>query len=189
MRRQSEKTDLRAPKDRTKYSKKLRSLLEDEELNPRELLNFQKELYDLHEASRKFKPYVIWLVGPPGSGKSHTIRAAFDKDKVYEASGYPLNWFDGYDAHEVLVIDDYRKYTLPFVTLLAMLDCYGHRLPVKNGHRQLLAKVIIITTNELPEEMFKTTSTFFNEIQRNQEEIGQLKRRIDATYILVRRPQ
>lgn len=132
---------------------------------------------------------MIWLVGPPGSGKSHSIRAAFDQDKVYKASGYPLIWFAGYDGHEVLVIDDLRQFTLPFVTLLAMLDSYGHRLPVKNGHRQLLAKVIIITTNELPEDMFRTTSTFRNEIEHREEEIGQLKRRLDATYILVPSPQ
>lgn len=80
-----------------------------------------------------------------------------------------LKWWEGYDAHENVIIDDFRKDSIQFSSLLRLLDRYAFRVETKGASRQLLAKNIIITCPESPEELFEHT----------REDIKQLLRRID----------
>lgn len=117
------------------------------------------------EEQRKFKPEVIWISGETGVGKSKYV---YDKhDDVF----VPINfkWWEGYDAHEVVIIDDFRKDFCKFHELLKLLDRYPYRVETKGGSRQLLAKFIYITSPYSIEE------TFCN---RSDEDINQLYRRV-----------
>jgi len=112
------------------------------------------------------KPYVEWYYGSTGTGKSK---------KAYEILGDECytclstgKWFDGYDAHENVLIDDMRKDFMKFHELLRLLDRYAMRVECKGGTRQFVAKHIIITSCYHPKEMFET-----------REDIQQLLRRID----------
>jgi len=78
-------------------------------------------------------------------------------------------WWEGYDAHEEVIIDDMRKDFLKFHHLLKLFDRYPYRVQFKGGSRQFLAKTIIVTTCYSPEEMFN-----------NREDIQQLLRRINT---------
>ena len=90
----------------------------------------------------------------------------FGDERVWE-SGRNLKWWEGYDAHPNVLIDDFRKDFCTFHELLRILDRYPYRIEVKGTSRQLLAKRIIITCPYHPEIIYDT-----------REDIGQLLRRI-----------
>lgn len=120
------------------------------------------------EPGRTWKPHVRWYFGSTGAGKT---RAAMEEFPNAWLSARNLKWWEGYDAHEAVVLDDFRKDFCTFHELLRILDRYAYRIETKGSSRQLLAKTIIITCPHHPEVLFE---------QRSAEDIGQLLRRIDV---------
>ncbi len=94
---------------------------------------------------------VYW--GPPGSGK--TKRALFEAGE----SSYWLSkpgkgqqvFFDGYDGHEVLVIDEFYGW-IPRGLMQSICDRYPLNVHTKGGMVPFLAKKVIITSNTDPRE-------------------------------------
>lgn len=129
-------------------------------------LKFGETLLKYIEPGRNFLTEVRWYHGSTGSGKT---RAALDEYPDAWISARNLKWWDGYDAHEHVIIDDFRKDFCTFHELLRILDRYPYRIETKGGSRQLLAKVIIITCPWDPEVLFTG---------RSVEDVGQLLRRI-----------
>lgn len=117
------------------------------------------------EPKRNFMPRVYWFWGPSGTGKSHTASEMFP-DAYWTNS---FEWWDGYDGHSAVIIDDYRADFCKFHELLRLLDRYPYQVPIKGGFRQFVAKDIIITT---PKNHTETWSS------RSEENLYQLKRRI-----------
>lgn len=127
---------------------------------------FGELLLKYQEKGRDFEPEVRWYYGSTGSGKT---KAAFDEFPDAWFSQKDGQWFDGYDAHEVAVFDDFRKDFCKFHTLLRLLDRYPYRIENKGGSRQFLARVIIITCPWAPDVLYSN---------RDGEEVAQLERRI-----------
>lgn len=120
------------------------------------------------ETVRTWMPRVVWLWGPTGCGKS---KWAFDRYPNAWVSGVDGRWFEGYDAHEEVIIDDFRSTWCPFHVLLRLLDRYPYRIEVKGASRQFLAKVIVITCPLPPAQAYAG---------RTAEDVRQLLRRIDT---------
>lgn len=131
-----------------------------------QILSAEKYL-TYNETARDFKPMVIWIWGPSGCGKSKLARELCGED-VYVKND-PSKWWNGYDAHDFVIIDDFRDSWFPMTELLRILDRYECRLEYKGGFRQLLAKTIIITTILPPKSSYGG----------HGEPIEQLLRRID----------
>lgn len=119
-----------------------------------------------HEPSRKEKPFVRWFWGSTGTGKSKTAYELLGDDCYTCLS--TGKWFEGYDGHESVLIDDMRKDFLKFHELLRLLDRYTMRVECKGGSRQFRATTIIITSCYHPSTLFDT-----------REDVQQLLRRID----------
>lgn len=142
--------------------------------------NFQEirtcELYlKYKEEERNFKPEVIWIHGESGSGKS--LKASEEKDAYWKDKS---QWWDGYDKHNTIIMDDFRSSDMKFDYLLRLLDRYPMRVQVKGSSRQMLSKKIIITSIYSPEEIYSHYAQYNN----NREPINQLLRRIDKTMKL-----
>lgn len=118
---------------------------------------------------RLWKPDVIWIWGPTGTGKT---RHVFEEEKENLSdlwvSSLNLKWFLGYDAQSVTLFDDFREEMCPLFALLRLLDRYPIDVEVKGGHRSLVAKKMYITSNKPPEDVYKAAG----------EDIRQLRRRI-----------
>lgn len=125
-----------------------------------------QEILKYHEKKRDWKPQVMWFYGATGTGKSKTAYEILGDD-CYTTMDTG-KWWEGYDAHESVHIEDMRRDFLKFHQLLKLLDRYPYRIECKGGSRQFLAKRIIITSCYSPYEMFET-----------REDIQQLIRRID----------
>lgn len=102
-----------------------------------------------------------------GTGKS---RKAFEQ---YPQAYYKMpttKWWDGYDRHEVVVVDDYRTNMCTFGELLRLFDRYPLLVELKGGTVNFLAKTIVITTPKSPRETWEG---------RCEEDLQQLLRRIE----------
>jgi hypothetical protein len=115
---------------------------------------------------------VRWYWGATGTGKT---RAAYEESGANQpgadvwVSADTLQWWDGYDGHKNVIIDDYRRNACTFVDLLKILDRYRKRVPVKGGFVPLCATNFWITAPKPPDVMWEG---------RTEEELGQLLRRI-----------
>lgn len=163
---QGKRKDLDIIKDKIKNNEVVR--MRDVTLEAKSLQSIKvaEVLLKYHEIKRTWKPYVKWLHGPTGTGKTRTAMEELGDD-VYVAME-SNKWWEGYDAHENVLIDDMRKDFCKFHVLLRLLDRYEFRLENKGGSRQFLAKKIYITSCHHPSSMFDT-----------REDVQQLLRRID----------
>lgn len=111
---------------------------------------------------------VIWIHGPSGIGKTVLAHTMAGKEDVYWKKEGSI-WWEGYDAHSVVVIDDIRADWWPFTYVLGLLDTKPMRVECKGSSRQFLAETIIITSLEAPQYTFGTVGN---------EPVRQLVRRI-----------
>lgn len=135
-------------------------------------MRMAEKIREYHEPKRDWKPHVIWYWGPTGSGKT---RRAWEEAKglgeTWQSSG-SLKWWQGYDGHENVILDDFRGDFCPLHMLLNILDRYPFSVEYKGGSRQLLAKRIWITCPYPPQAIYQDRAD-------RGEDIKQLLRRID----------
>lgn len=82
--------------------------------------------------------------GSTGTGK--TRFAYKDPENTFKIQGCELNWWDGYDGEDILLIDEYAN-DVKITKLLGILDGYPLRLPVKGGFTYANWTTVYITTN------------------------------------------
>lgn len=105
---------------------------------------------------RDFKTTVIFMYGPAGAGKTHFVK---EQDPKYWRK--PLkHWFDAYDGEETVLYDDFVSTNYGSITgHLAAFDKYKYTPKVHFGFCQWRPRVIFITSNLLPEELFPELQT------------------------------
>lgn len=126
---------------------------------------------EYNEEGRSWKTEVVWLWGASGAGKSRWARVILDGKDTYVKSSSD-KWWNGYDAHEAVIIDDFRDSWWSLTEMLRLLDRYECRVEVKGGMRQFKPRWIVITSIKKPEECYQSASG---------EPIKQLLRRLDET--------
>ena len=110
-------------------------------------------LYEMKRSgARDGKPYVIWLAGPTGCGKTRWVVDLFPDGEVWISSDLP--WCDGYNGQKVAVLDDLRKGDIKFNKLLRMLDRYKFDVPIKGGEVHWTPQIIVVTCPRTPEGEF-----------------------------------
>lgn len=172
MKKQGRRTDLDDIKDAIKGGEtKMRNLIHI--CKNYQSVRMAETLLKYEEPKRNWKPIVKWIFGPTGTGKSHMAHTELEDPYVCMESN---KWWDGYDGHDNVIIDDMRKDFCKFHVLLRLLDRYPHRVECKGGSRQFVARKIYITTCHHPKEMYDT-----------REDIEQLLRRIDEIIYLDQR--
>lgn len=98
---------------------------------------------------RNWKTHVTVYCGSPGCGKSRACLEAAP-NAYWKPRG---KWWDGYDGHEDVVLDDFYGW-LPFDELLRLTDRYPYRVETKGGTVNFVAKRMFITSNKYPHEWY-----------------------------------
>lgn len=133
--------------------------------------NFQslrvgEKLFEHMEKKRNWETKVFWFWGASGTNKTRTAFAEAGENAW--VSGKNLKWWQGYDGHENVIIDDFRGDFCTFHELLRIFDRYPYTIEYKGGSRQLLAKNIWVTCPVHPSDVYV----------KDEEEVKQLLRRI-----------
>jgi hypothetical protein len=146
-----------------------RRLVDIAHLFPSEFIKYHGGLRALSAVTalpRRWKTVVYWFHGPTGSGKT---RAANElaSGAYWKMGGN--KWWDGYDGHADVIIDDYRCDLCPFHELLRLLDRFPMQVEYKGGTCQFSARRVFITSPLPPRAMWST---------RCDEDLAQLERRL-----------
>lgn len=125
---------------------------------------------------RKWIPRIYILIGPSGSGKSTWVENRFPGAYWVPNPNGSSVFFDGYDGHKTIVLDDFYGW-LPYSFLLRLLDSHKLIVNTKGGATDVLAKNYVITSNNDWENWYS------RQFQIHQ--CASLKRRLDewATFI------
>lgn len=163
---QGNRSDLGNVLQSIQEGKRLRDILCD---HTPEFFKYSKSIVlaiGISRGQRTWQTEVYWYYGSTGTGKSR---------EAYELTNEPYTkmggnkWWDGYDAHEDVIIDDYRRDLCTFAELLRLFDRYPMLVETKGASVPFLAKRIFITTPKSPRETWEG---------RCEEDLEQLTRRI-----------
>lgn len=102
---------------------------------------------------------VILHIGSTALGKTRTVHDTHgdDEDFFVTPLSNGVSWYDGYDEHETVLLDDFAGAAshMQLVTLLRLLDRYPVRVPIKGSHVFWLPYTIYVTTNICPSAWYK----------------------------------
>lgn len=95
----------------------------------------------------------IWIYGVPGAGKSHAAEHNYE-GPIYKKG--QDKWFDGYNGQPTIIIDDldHRGQHLDH-EIKIWADKYACRGEIKGGHVELRHHRLIITSNYMPQDIWK----------------------------------
>lgn len=106
----------------------------------------------LNTPARDFPPHVTVLTGPPRSGKSKYCHS-MAPNAFWRPPGIHT-WWDTYDRHEDIILDDFYGGQMPYSYMLRLLDRYPVLVQTKGGWVQFRPRRIFITSNAAPEDWY-----------------------------------
>lgn len=105
-----------------------------------------KKLHDQRESPDWRDLHVTLIIGPTDTNKTRKAMADRTNGKPFKIQGSQLQWWDGYENQETIVIDEYSN-NIPIDEMLAILDGYSLRLSTKGSHTYARWKKVYITSN------------------------------------------
>jgi hypothetical protein len=109
---------------------------------------------------RSWPMSVFYIFGPSGSGKSSLAHEFFPPNHenfwlTVPKAGRNV-WWDGYDLHSTVVIDDWKPGYFGDGHVLFMqrlVDRYALQVPIHGGQVPFVARTLIFTSNTPPDQM------------------------------------
>lgn len=138
-------------------------------------INVAKAFLTYNEEPRNWETEVIWLWGKTGTGKSRLAREICNMDDCF-TKNENSKWWDGYDAHEYVIIDDFRDSWWSLTEMLSLLDRYEKKVEIKGGTRQFKPKKIIVTSCMSPANCYRNVGEEIQQLMRRVTEVTEVGR-------------
>lgn len=166
---QGKRTDIDTVKDMVNEGKKLDEIYDV--CTSYQALKFAEKGIEIKQSklSLRDKPYIKWLYGPTGTGKSKLAWEEAGIDNTWCSNGG--KFFNGYNGETNVIFDDLRNDDYKFNYLLKLLDKYPMIVEVKGSFRNWKPKNIWITSPMHPEEFGTLTNENVNQLLRRIDEI------------------
>jgi len=157
------RTDLMAFRDAIRSQISARKLWDD---FPLQMARYPRMFADVRMLSRPMRSdegvEVTLFFGKTGLGKTRFVYDKWEEDEDFWRWSVPNTapWFDGYDMHEYVLLDDFagRASKMSLVMLLQVLDRYPVLLPVKRSFTWWKPRKIALTTNIHPRDWYDYTN-------------------------------
>ena len=175
---QGERSDISEIVSMTKQGTKITDIIDNVNINY-QTLKFTENIIKYLDPPRPILKNlkVIWLWGSAGTGKTRFAYENFND--IYR----PITekWWNGYDGHKTILIDDFRVSFCGFSRLLQLTDIYPFQVETKGGSRQVKYDTIVITTpynhyvtfqDEIKEDLLQLTRRITDEREITQRSIG-----------------
>lgn len=165
---QGKRTDLASVREDVGSGKRMRQIVST--ATNYQQLKTAEFIFRYCEPKRNWKPHVVYIWGEPGKGKT---KYAYDRhafDDIHKQCGHDLKWFQGYDAHEVVVLDEV-DYDTDYRRLKDLTDRYPCIVECKGGSRQFVAKTIYMTSIVDPKDLWQCKPYEGREMLRRIDEI------------------
>lgn len=119
-------------------------------------------------------PRVLVAYGTTGSFKTRLCLTTLTTNAIpyYIRDPGQKEWFDGYASQKAIHMEEFRGHTLPYSTLLHLLDWTQYRAPVKSSFVQVQADTFTFATPVHPKDWYSNLST------QAEGSLDQLKRRL-----------
>lgn len=178
--KKGERTDLDNMRDLVKETNSMRQVVDV--ARSYQSVRMCEKWLEYNEPKREIDPNGIkvhWRWGPSGCGKTKYVWDMYPKEEVYTPTTY--KWWQGYDGHKVVLIDELRANWCTFGQLLKLLDIYPYTVETKGGSRQIQATTWYITSAYPPEKLYNP------EHFDAEERVEQLTRRITTVTLVQKR--
>jgi hypothetical protein len=172
---QGRRSDLGGVVESIAGGKRLREVAEE---HPEVYIKYHKGIQDYHAKhiqprSAAIPKAVFVRIGETGTGKT---KFAFEQyPEAYMFGPENGKWWDGYDQHKEVIIDEFRS-QLTFSYLLRILDRYPMQVEYKGGMTQFTADTITITSPVHP-------ALWYTNLSGDEGKMQQLRRRITGIYL------
>lgn len=147
---QGKRTELDEVRQIVRETSSMREVVEV--ANSYQSVRMAETLLKYNEKARPYKTReVIWFYGPTGTGKTHTVYA--EEEDIFVPLSF--KWWDGYDGHKVVLLDDVRPDFCKFHEILMLTGERPFRVECKGGSRQAMYDKIYITAPFHPKDMWQ----------------------------------
>lgn len=161
---QGSRSDIRLVREMCQQNKSIREI--SKVCSGYQAIRYAETYYKYNEPKRKIGPVeIIWIWGASGVGKSSYCWERENLDDIVTPT--TEKWWDDYDQHPVVLIDDIDSEWCGFKRFLRITDIYPYRVETKGGTRQIAAKRFYITSSVKPQHIWE-----------NEEDQKQLLRRL-----------
>lgn len=139
---QGSRTDLKDVVSSVKEGKSFEEIIEA--TSSFQALRMAEKCLTIFEPPRVTKPYTIYCYGSSGLFKTRIAYLEHPNTRIHKQPANSYKWWQGYDAHPVVVLDEFRS-QVPWDRMLELLDYYPTIVEIKGGSRQLKPTTLYIT--------------------------------------------
>nr|QKV51325.1 putative replication associated protein [Crucivirus sp.] len=164
---QGKRNDIIAIREAVQEKKSMRDMLTDGTLVNYQGIRVAEKLLDYFEPARHPSDGTFtfeWWYGTTGVGKSYD--ALMEYPGYYSFTQKDMKWWNGYDAHIGVIIDDFRDTMGPMSEFLRIWQPFPHRVEAKGVMRQLRAMSFIATTCHSPLQVYRGILENRNQLYR-----------------------
>lgn len=145
--------------------------------HPNVFVKYHGGVTDLYHRSQKRRrlstfPRILVLYGATKTGKSHMAHHLCDQtdEEYFVKIPNTTKWWNGYDGQNVIILEEYRG-SIPFSSLLMLLDRYGMQVEYKGGITHIQASTFVICSPVHPK-------LWYQNLGAEEGSLDQLKRRL-----------